>query len=365
MFLSHIKLKNFRNHTITELSFDTRLIFFIGENGSGKTNILEAIHLLTILKSFRENSLDELVHWQKEDFYISGSFIDFDFEKKIEFGYLKKDRKRKLKLGGQEKKRKLDLIGEFKSILLSPVDLIILDGGPQVRRKYIDAFLATVDDKYLHCLVAYNRALKQRNALLKKRNISQDELKAWDIILVENGQEIIQRRNEAVSELNEYFQIDIAKISGDRDSIYLEYKPNINPSQDYSNLLEQSLSKDIALGYTTIGIHRDNLFIGKEKKDISHFGSQGQKRSTVIAMKTSVFKLIKNKYGLSPILLIDDVIRELDIRRREYFVDLITECGQVFFTTTDLEGISTYVGALREQHSVYFVKSGIVNKQYD
>lgn len=359
MFLTKLKLQNFRSHAEVQLEFRSKLVFFIGDNGAGKTNIIEAINQFATLKSFRDNSDEELVNWNSKFYYIKGELVSEGIDKTIEIGYSKLDSlKRKVKLNGEIIQKKQDIIGELKAVVFSPVDLKIIDGGPSERRRFIDSFLSTINRSYFANLLDYNKILKHRNSLLKKNNFSVSELAPWNQMLVNKGKEISKERSRVISILNEIYKENLAKLSGDKDKFELLYSPNVANNEDYAKKLSEKIARDTHLGYTSVGIHRDDIFIGANGKDIIEFGSQGQKRSTVIALKTSQFKFIQNQIGEAPILLIDDVIRELDIKRREYFVNLIVDCGQAFFTTTDLEGIQDYLGNLQETKQVFMIFDG-------
>jgi DNA replication and repair protein RecF len=360
LFLTKLKLQNFRSHAEVQLNFKAKLVFFIGENGAGKTNVIEAINQFATLKSFRDNSDEELVNWNSNFYYIKGDLVSEEMKKTIEIGYSKADSlKRKVKLNGEIIQKKQDIIGELKAVVFSPVDLKIIDGGPSERRRFIDSFISTINRSYFANILDYNKILKHRNTLLKKKDFSSSELAPWDQMLVKKGVEIANERGRVINIINQMYKENLAKLSGEKDKFEVVYKPNVANNEEYAKKLAERVSRDTHLGYTSVGIHRDDIFVGANGKDIIEFGSQGQKRSTVIALKTSQFKFIQNQIGEAPILLIDDVIRELDVKRREYFVDLIIDCGQAFFTTTDLEGIQRLPWKFRRS------KAGFCNSRWE
>lgn len=361
MFLKRIYIQNFRNHLETDLIFNSRLIFFIGNNGEGKTNLLESISLLSYLKSFRESDQNQLLRWDSPFTFIRAEFESDGNENLFEYGIEKKDTKRKkLKLNGEEIKKISDYVGSFRSVILSPPDIHIIEFGNVERRKFLDSFISSTNRYYLKNLIEYGKLIKQRNAALKKEFILDKEVFIWDEQIIERDKEIRETRAKVVSKLSEYFEKNLSLLSQGKDPFFLNYKPNIISVDDHRERLVQNLRKDRAIGYTSCGNHRDELPIGFDDKDLSQFGSQGQKRSAVIALKTACFQMIRDETGEAPVLLIDDIIRELDVKRREYFVNLISECGQAFFTTTDLEGIQDYVGNLNVKKEIYFVESGKV-----
>jgi DNA replication and repair protein RecF len=358
MILKRLVLKNFRTYKDISLEFNSRLIFFIGDNGEGKTNLLEAISLLSFLKSFRGNSDDEILMWNENTFYI-GSVCQDEEDFKLEYGYeINPIRRKKIKLNNDIFKKQSDAFGILPCVVLSPKDLIIIEGSHGERRKFIDSLISILHKPYLDELVEYNRILKQRNVTLKKQINDLKMIEVYNIMLAEKDESIRNKRKQIIEELNFHYKNALENLSGGKDNFTLVYKPNVESKDQYLSKIVTNYPKDLRLGYTTVGVHRDEIFIGRDEKDILEFGSQGQKRSSVISLKTASFELIRKKIGTDPILLIDDVIRELDVKRREFFVDLIRECGQAFFTTTDLEGIQDYIGNLDESRQIFQIKNG-------
>ena len=356
MFINSLRLSGYRNYSSIDLKFTSRLVFFVGENGSGKTNILEALGLASYLKSFRENKDNELIQWNNSGYYLKVSYTENKQDHIIEIGVQSEGGfRKKVKFDGNNLKKKTDLIGRIICIIFTPDDLNIIDGGPGQRRKFIDAFISSISETYLHTLMEYNKILKNRNSLLKNKS-SDSELQIWTNMLVEKGSYIRNERYKIITELNNYFNKDLMNLSGNKDNFSLKYKSEFQNPEEFQKILYKNLYRDRRLGYTTTGIHRDDISIIMDGKDINEFGSQGQKRSTVISLKTSVFKYIKNYTKRIPVLLIDDVIRELDVKRREYFVNLLLQSGQAFFTTTDLEGIAEYLGNIKEKIQIFKVE---------
>ncbi len=364
MYLKRISLTNFRNHSETNLAFKSRLIFFIGNNGEGKTNVLESISLLSYLKSFRESDENQLLMWDSPFTFVKAEFEagneDYLFEFGIQNGPISK--RKKIKINGKLVKRISDSVGFFRSVILSPPDIKIIEAGNIERRKYIDAFISSTNSGYLNHLIEYNHILKQRNSALKKDNATEKEIEIWNAPLIEREAEISKERKRTIDQLSEYFYKNLISLSQGKDQFQIAYKPNVSNKEEHLERLKRNLRKDLAIGYTSCGNHRDDIPIGFEDKDLSHFGSQGQKRSAVIALKTAGFQMIRDQTGEAPVLLIDDIIRELDVKRREYFVNLISECGQVFFTTTDLEGIKEYIGSKDLDREIFEVRDGKVTK---
>ena len=363
MFLKELLIQNFRNYKEINFKFDSKLIFIIGDNGAGKTNVIEAINHFSTFKSFRDNSDEELVNWESDYFYLKSKIFKEQEEYIFEIGFSKNiNKKRKIKINNNVILKKQDIVGELKVVVFSPSDLKIIEGGSVSRRKFIDTTISLIDKNYYISILEYNKILKQRNSLLKKKDIHLSELDPWDQLLYIRAKDIFDKRKYYIEKLNYFFEKDIRKISEQKDLFYIKYKPNINNYELFIGALKERFKRDKILGYTSVGIHRDELFIGNDGKDIIEFASQGQKRSTVISLKTSMFYLIKELTKEVPILLIDDVIRELDIKRREQFVDLLKVSEQTFFTTTDLEGLKEYLNSIDIQIQVIKIKEGEISK---
>lgn len=358
MTLLNLGLKNFRSYSELFLEFSSRLIFFIGINGIGKTNILESISILSQLKSFRGNTDDEMIRWGTTFFYIKCQWEENQEIQSLEYGYEKIPmRRKKIKHNGLVVKKQQDAYGKIPTIILSPMDLMIVEGSHPERRKFIDTLISFLEPNYLPVLNEYNRIIKQRNAYLKNQDIRYDALRVWDHLLAEKDHLLREYRKKWIQDLNLLFQEDLKKISLEKDWFSLEYFPYTLSKEEFIEKIEKAFPKDLKVGYTTVGCHRDEIQIGDKEKDILSFGSQGQKRSVVICLKTASYSLIRKKLGKNPILLIDDIIRELDINRRQFFVELIRSSGQAFFTTTDLDGMQDYIGNLEESRQIFLIDS--------
>lgn len=361
MFIKTLYAENFRNYLLLDLELNNKINIFIGENGEGKTNILEAIYLFSHLKSFRDNSDDEMTNWNKTYYYLK---INLNSEPKevYEIGYSKeKEKKKKLKINGSEVTKKTDFIGKVKNITFLPNDLKILE-SPLGRRKFIDAFLCSVDYSYLENLLAYNKILKHRNKLLKEQNFSYQEADVWDKMLAEKGVYLQTTREKFFHNFIDFFKKNTFQISHSRDDIEIKYLPNVDDKNLFLTKLKNKREIDLKLGYTTVGIHRDDFFIGIKNKEINSFGSQGQKRTVVLALKASLFDYSYELLNIKPILLVDDIIRELDILRRNDFLNFLKSANQVFFTTTDLDGLLAYINQNKEHIQIFQVKGGKVEK---
>ncbi len=317
--------------------------------------------MISWLKSFRESEEGNLIRWNADGYYLKAE-VDKDGKREsYELGFSKKPvTRRKLKFNQEEIKKRSDLVGKFLTVLMTPLDLTIVEGGPSERRRFLDSILSSLDPSYLNDLIDYNRILKQRNALLKSGSSDAGLYEVWNHRLMEKGVGLFRKRKDFIIEFDPIYRDNLKKLSGGKDNLLLEYRPSFQDEEDFKSILTRNLARDRKLGYTSVGIHRDDLFVGEDNRDIMDFASQGQKRSTVISLKAAAFEYYRRKLNRTPILLIDDVIRELDVKRREYFVELVLNSGQAFFTTTDLEGISDYVGRLQDEKQIFLVKQGLV-----
>lgn len=350
MFLRSLQLQHFRNYSHLSLDFPDRLTFLIGENGSGKTNILEAISVMTTGKSFRGAPDQELVQQNQSSFYVQCSYEWEQARHSLEMGVQLAPRlQRRIKKDGKQLASRAALIGNLVSVVFSPDDLEIVQGGPTSRRRFLDALLSHRDSAYLNALVHYNRAMRQRNATLKSIRMNRarlQDLDPWDRSILDLGVSITAQRKRFLKEYEPILNESIEQISGGKDSVEVNLFPGEDRPEEFKKALQERRMRDVATGATSFGPHRDRvLFLCTDGsgRDVQFRFSQGQKRSLVLSLRVGQFYYLKKYLGKSPVLLIDDVIRELDYKRRDYFVDLLHRCGQAFFTTPDLDGLEEAV----------------------
>lgn len=354
-----MQLKNFRTYSNLTLSIDSRLSFILGKNAYGKTNIIEAVNLLSNGRSFRGAADRDMINYGNNAYHISANFRRLNQLNTIDFGCEESAGvlKRRVKLNGKLINNRSELIGNFISVIFSPADIAIADSGPQLRRRFMDMVLSNQDLQYLDNIMHYNRALKQRNAFLKRIKLKLAEVKdvlIWDRKLVELAEKIIKTRKQFIIDFQKIFSEALDRISNGMDSLQLILVMTSKKEEtDYAEALQQMIRRDTLLGFTTIGPHRHNILFEKDGRDIVRFGSQGQKRSLVLALRIAQFYYLKKKLNFSPILLIDDVIRELDVYRRESFIKLLQECGQAIFTTPDMSDLSRFLNKMKNESTVY------------
>ncbi len=342
MKINSIEIENFRNIENLTLSFESNVNIIYGENAQGKTNLIEAIYLFTGSKSFRGVRDKELIKFEKP---FSKLKIDFENKTRKQNAEIFIENKRTANLNGIKKKSPALLGEELKAVIFSPVHLSMVKDGPSERRKFIDNALCQLKSNYRNVLKNYNRALTQRNMLLKdiaKNSSLSDMLYIWDRNLASSGAKIIFQRIKYIEALLPYAKEIFNGLSNGREEIDLilngafEYK-NLSVSDIEKNLMlafENSRSSDFMNRITTVGPHRDDMDILINGKSARIYGSQGQQRSCVLALKLAEASLLKEMTEDEPLALLDDVMSELDISRQDYILNHIKD-WQVFITCCD------------------------------
>lgn len=337
MFLERLVIKNFRNLLDIDLNFDSRLNIFVGENGEGKTNLLEAIYFLGILKSFRTNQDKQLIKFGQNDFYLNGKILKKNTQSEINILFT--PNQKKVKVNNKPLPKIIDLIGQLMVVAFTPEDLDIIKGSPAIRRRFMDIELSQVSSNYLYNLQRYLKILKHRNQTLSaiKRNGTVDikELEAWDDQLVEIGSQIISKRKELISKLNPLMEKIYPRISGGKEKISIQYKPCV-VEENFREKLEKRQKDEIRQEITLVGPHRDDISFYINDADSRYFASQGQQRTISICLKLADVQNIHLQTDEFPILLLDDVTSELDKNRREALLEFVSKGSQVFITTTNL-----------------------------
>lgn len=356
MKIHSIKLTNFRNWTDYKITFNDVTIL-IGKNGVGKTNIMEAVWLLSTGKSWRTNKDSEAVNWASDLALIEGK-IQNSKTLKINLAIQRNPTKERpspkiLKIN-DTKKRLLDLLGHLPGVLFSPESLQILDGAPGLRRRFLDILLSQLNHKYALALLEFNKVLKARNKLLlhlKNRKGKPDELDFWDDKLVQLSQKIIMERQSAIKFMNQKLTVIYQEISGTEETLKLVYKASVEPDK-MAEMLVAVREREIELSSTLYGPHRDDFTILLDGRDITTFGSRGEYRSALLSLKVSELNYLREKLQEEPILLLDDIFSELDHDRRTHLAKIV-EGQQTIITTTDIDHIEK---GLREKAKIIELK---------
>jgi DNA replication and repair protein RecF len=338
MYLKKLSLTFFKNYDQAELTFSPKINCFVGNNGVGKTNILDAIHYLSLTKSFF-NNIDSVNIKHGEDYFIvQGTFVREDEENNI-FCSFHKQKQKVLKRNGKEYQRLSDHVGRYPVVMISPADSALITEGSEVRRKFLNKIISQYDAGYLDSVLKYNKVLQQRNKLLKDFKISgsfdNEMISIWNSQLIKYGNYIFTERDVLVNELIPVFNEYYSFISGSKESVRLIYRSHLKEGE-FDQMLLNSSDKDRILEYTTVGIHKDDMILEMDNFPVKTLGSQGQQKSYLVALKLAKFDYIKRKAGFSPILLLDDIFDKFDAARVEQIIRLVGNhrFGQIFITDT-------------------------------
>ena len=364
MFIQELSLVNFKNFEHSEFKFTDGLNCFIGNNGAGKTNLMDAIYYLSFCKSFL-NSVDaQNIRFNQDFFMIQGKYTRLDSEETIYCG-LKRTQKKIFKRNQKDYRKLSEHIGLIPLIIVTPLDTNLISGGSDERRRFVDTVISQYNAVYLENLIRYNRALLQRNNLLKQfagRNAFQSEtIEIWDDQLVKYGQQIHAERMIFIDKLQPVFQQYYQLISGGRELVGLKLQSDLL-TNDFDQLLKSTIGRDRMLQYTTTGIHKDDFEFELAGYPIKKFGSQGQKKTYLVALKLAQFDFMKEISGLTPILLLDDIFDKLDKNRVEQIVKLVADdhFGQIFITDTNREHLDVMISRLDTESRIFTINDGQV-----
>ena len=362
MHLKNLQINQFKNHAQSSFDFTEQVNCFVGNNGAGKTNILDAIHYLSQTKSYFNHIDAQNIHFGNDYFMLKGTFKKQDSTDEIQCN-LKEGEGKVLKRNQKKYKRFSEHIGQFPTVIISPTDTNLILEGSEVRRKYLDSSIAQYKQSYLKTLINYNKALKQRNALLKQFSergyFDELTLEIYDNQLIQLGTQIHAERTDFLKELTPVFNRYYAEISGSKETVNLAYKSQLNEG-DYSELMKQSLLKDRSSNYTQTGTHKDDILFEMNEHPIKKIGSQGQQKSFLIALKLAQFEFIKHQIGFKPILLLDDIFDKLDDNRVLKLISFVNKgvFGQVFITDTHAERSEEILSKANIPYSIFKIENG-------
>lgn len=399
MFISHLSLANFRNYPRLELDLPPHIVVLQGENAQGKSNLLEAIYLLAAGRSPRAMTDRELINRSalSDELPVcrvaakaqrGGSNLSLELammpratsSRGADLSYL--DRQTEIKAPPMQKRirvngvvrRAIDLVGQINAVTFSILDIDVIGGQPALRRRYLDITNSQVDAHYLRQLQRYQRVLWQRNRLLRQiaeQEATLDELSFWDHELVESGAYLMLRRDQTVAELSKLAEATHDELSGGQGKLRIVYCRSIDKdtgdgschtdeiAEAFTQALQSVRHKELAQGISLAGPHRDDLRFLTDEVDIGVYGSRGQQRTVALAIKLAEAKFMLGKTGEYPILLLDDVLSELDSRRRSHLLQSVAEYQQVLMTTTDLDDFEP---GFLAQADVFTVSAGCVER---
>jgi DNA replication and repair protein RecF len=357
LFLKRISLFNYKNFSEASFEFDTKINCFVGKNGIGKTNVLDAIYHLANGKSyFNPLAVQNIKHG--EDFFV----VDGEFEKKERTEQilcsLKKGQKKILKRNGKLYEKFSDHIGFIPLVIISPTDSDLIVEGSETRRKFIDNVISQLDSSYLQQLIQYQKIIVQRNALLKyfalNHVFENDTLAIYNEQLNSLGQSIFEKRKQFLADFIPIFNKYHRDITNGAETVQLVYQSDLFQTNTLT-LLEQNLQKDRALQYTSVGVHKDDLSFEIDSHPIKKFGSQGQQKSFLIALKLAQFDFVKRQSGEKPILLFDDIFDKLDEYRVSKIIEMVNqeEFGQLFISDTHAERTENIVKSTHQSYKLF------------
>ncbi len=350
MFLSKISLRNFRNYNKLDINLDKNLNIFIGKNGQGKTNILESIYILALTKSYRLGVETNLIKIGEESTKIKGTLKYNKIIKDLEF-FLSKDNKT-VKINKTNIKKISEYINNLNVIIFSPDDLEIIKGSPNIRRNYLNIEISQIFNNYIDLNNKYNKILKIRNEYLKMLNLNTIADKRYLDILTDKlillAIEIYKYRIKYINEINNNISSIYFNITN-INNLKIKYNSNINLENinddkkiydEMKNKYNQNYKKELFQGMTLYGPHRDDFSFYIDDNDLKFFGSQGQQKLAIIALKLSEINIFKNETNTNPILLLDDIFSEIDLEKKNKLLKYLNEDIQIIITTTDLKNIN-------------------------
>jgi DNA replication and repair protein RecF len=360
MYLEKLSIINFKNFESQTFEFQEKINCFVGKNGVGKTNVLDAIYYLSFAKSYFNPIAVQNIRHDESFFVVEGDYLIHDRKEKM-ICSLKRGQKKVLKRNGKAYEKFSDHIGQIPLVIVSPSDRDLVIEGSETRRKFIDGVISQQDKSYLQDLISYNKVLSQRNALLKyfaaNRVFDASNLEVYDDQLISYGSRIYEKRKEFLEKFIPIFNEKYRIISNDKEQVDLVYKSQLH-NASFENLLKNSLEKDKVLQYSTVGIHKDDLSFEIGDFPIKKFGSQGQQKSYLIALKLAQFEFIKQQSGLTPILLLDDIFDKLDESRVAHIIELVNndEFGQIFITDTHSERTEEVLKQSNQPYQIFEIE---------
>ena len=366
MHIEKLSLFNFKNYEDITLDFSAKVNCLVGVNGSGKTNILDAIYYLSLTKSAFNNIDSQNIKFGERVFHIKGLFMLGEKQYAVTCG-VQEGAKKSFRIDKKEYDRITEHVGRFPVVLIAPNDVDIIREGSEVRRKFFDTIICQIDNQYLENLIKYNQLLKQRNSILKntayKAKVDYDLINVYDDQLISLSRSLYNVRSRFIADYIHIFAEHYRRIADDRELASIKYKSDVG-DEDYEERFKNNLKRDLALERTTMGVHRDDYRLNIENRPLKKFGSQGQQKTFLVAMKMAHFDIIKDVKGYKPILLLDDIFDKLDDERVSALLTNVSgeEFGQVFITDTSRDRIIRLLTQNNIAHQSYWVKDGSLSE---
>lgn len=362
MKLLSLKLTHFKNYLALSVEFSAGINCIVGKNGMGKTNLLDALHYISMTRSAL-NTVDQQNITHEQPFFAINSKLEITDKEHAVNCYLEQGKKKIVKVDGKELEKLSDHIGMVPSVLITPDDTEIIKEGSEVRRKFFDSVISQHDRSYLEDLMAMQRLLKQRNSFLKqnagRRSLNKQLLAVYDESLLPLFKSVATKRAEFIKEFIPYFQKNYELIFDGAESPIISYRSNV-VKEDFEELFKEALEKDIILERTTMGAQKDDYVFKLNDRPIKKFGSQGQQKSFILALKLAEYDYLKSLKGFNPLLLLDDIFDKLDDQRIESLVNLLTDqerFSQIFITDARIERSKAFFEG-KEQVSFFEIENG-------
>ena len=360
MIIRKLSLINFKNHSAQNFEFSTQINCFVGNNGVGKTNILDALHYLSVAKSFLGNTDLNNIRINEDFFALEGEIFDGEKDNILQIQQLK-ETKKILKKNDKLYNRIADHIGFLPSVIISPYDSNLISDAGESRRKFLDSMISQTDADYLFNLIQYQKTVQQRNSLLKNfaknRFFDAESLEIYDEPLTRFATAIFEKRKQFTDLMIPIIQNYYRVISHDNEEVSVQYKSDLSQA-NFSEILNENLERDRVLTYTSKGVHKDDLLFEMNASPMRKTASQGQQKSFLIALKLSQMNRIKELTGKTPILLLDDIFDKLDDRRVSQLIELVNKehFGQIFITDTSKERTENIVKRINEESKIFEIE---------
>lgn len=362
MELRHLSILNYKNISQADLDFSPGINCFVGSNGEGKTNVIDSIYFLSFTKS-STNVIDSMnIRHGEELMMLKGEYELEGVREVISCG-MKIHQKKQFRRGEKLYRRMAEHIGLLPLILVTPNDQELISGGSENRRRFLDSVISQYTPSYLTTLQRYNKALQQRNSLLKQEDLmSEDLLGAYEEIMAESGEQIYKEREAFIKEFIPVFQDYYERISSSKEVVGLEYTSHCQRGP-LLDVIRRDRQKDLIMGYSLHGIHKDDIMMTLNGYPLKKEGSQGQSKSYLISLKLSQFNFLKQTGShTKPLLLLDDIFDKLDAQRVGNIVELVSEndFGQIFITDTNRENLDKILSKMKSEHKMFYVKGGVI-----
>ena len=361
MTLHHLSLKDYRNYAALELTFNPNITIFVGDNAQGKTNLVEAIYLLSTGRSHRVQDEQLLIRHHQAMAMCKGQTLN---DPPLELKVVLHEKGKTLFFQNQPLKRSSEFIGKMNAVMFSPADMDLFEASPRARRRLLDIELGKINPLYMERLVHYAKILKDRNALLKQKEMDEAYLDVLTEALIDVQVELIPMKQAFVEHINQHLERYYQKLALEGLSLRIEYKGPVQELKELRETLkskyQRNLERDRIFKMTHQGIHRDDLVFILDHRNLLEIASQGQKRMVIIALKCALIDVIEAKTQRKPILLLDDVFSELDPKRKRALFELLHQNTQTIITTTDLESLELW---MQEAVTIYDVAQGHVTQR--